>query len=187
MKAKLLILLLTFFCSIGKAQEKELLTDAEESNTMLELLDATQITSGILYDLAAPFAALTLFNTTANTSNEAHFEQALHELYRASNGSAFVPPITLQKQTQALKTKNIVPVGIINATFQSLNYNPKKIKEGGLLLKNGMFEALPGKPAFLKNQALVIAPLKEYVCGPKVTFGFSDDFILNPVSGPSIK
>jgi len=87
-KQVLFICLALFFARLtaqNTTQEPEISIDS-----MLINIDKTTFTSGILYDRATPLAQLTVFNNaTKNISNIKHFEQALHELYKASNEKKF--------------------------------------------------------------------------------------------------
>ena len=56
---------------------------------------------------------------------------------------------------------NVVPIGIINTPFQSLNYNPVNPNESGLILKDSTFVQIAGKESFLNGYAMVVAPLKK--------------------------
>jgi len=54
-------------------------------DSMLVNIDKTNFTTNILYERTTPWSKLTIFNDSINVSTKAHFEQALHELYKSSN------------------------------------------------------------------------------------------------------
>ena len=66
--------------------------------------------------------------------SKGHFEQALHELYRASNNEKFASYKEVRKKYET--SVNRVNIGIINTSFQELNFNPENKNKGALILKN---------------------------------------------------
>ena len=128
------------FCLMGLYGFSQDSLQVPEPNldTMLRGIDKTAFTSGILYDRVMPIAGLSNFNTPEqNVSNKNHFEQALHELHRASEGQKFTSYKALRKKYVA--SDHEVNIGILNTVFQTLNYNPINKSEGALLLKNNTF------------------------------------------------
>lgn len=148
-------------------------------DSMLVNIDKARFTSGVLYDRVMPWTNLNTFNDSVNISNTKHFEQALLELYNASNKTKFISPPRLKTNYSADSLVNIVDLGIINASFHQLNYNLEKENEGGLRVLADKFEKIDnGKPAFLEKHVLLIAPLRTYAVGPRITFRFDNGLLL---------
>ena len=100
---------------------------------LLSNLDTSQITSGVLIDKVTTFANIINYNTTEiNISNRSHFNQALSELYRASDQTRFVSLSELKNRTTSTTANNSVDIGIINTTFHKLNFNEENPSAGGI-------------------------------------------------------
>lgn len=85
------------FCiqlSLVVAQDNATIQETQQDPNwpvLLSNLDTTQITSGILIDKITTFANLINYNTTEkNSSSSQHFNQALSELYRASDQTRLI-------------------------------------------------------------------------------------------------
>jgi pimeloyl-ACP methyl ester carboxylesterase len=157
---------------------KKAYTQVPESNLdeMLIDVDKTTFTSGILYNKVTPIADLSNFNMkNRNVSSKKHFEQALYELYRASNKEKFVSYKELRKKYILNERK--VNIGIINASFQELNYNHNNENKGALTLKNNKFKKINDSPTFKDAHALIIAPLNNYLVGKTINFIFDENFM----------
>jgi hypothetical protein len=102
-------------------------------------------------------------------------------LHKASNYKKLISIAALEEKIIPYnKEMNIVPIGIINTPFQSLNFNPENPKESGLIMtKDSIFEQIPEKEPFLNGYALVIAPLKNVMQGEQIIFKFSNNLIFN--------
>ena len=171
----LVVILLSF--GVASAQKKSL-------ESTLQKIDQTTVTSGIIYDRVLPLADLSIFNMPAekphNTADFRFFKQALFELHKASNKTKLVSIAQLEKLiTSYNKEMNVVPIGIINSSFQTLNFNPNNPRESGLILKDSLFEQIVGKKPFFNGHALVVAPLKNVMKGEKIVFKFSENLIFN--------
>jgi len=81
MKKLVQILIFTLFISNVYSQE----TPLNKIDEMLINIDKSSLTTDVLYERVFPFAKLAIFNDRINISNVKHFEQALSELYKASN------------------------------------------------------------------------------------------------------
>ena len=148
--------------------------------TALQNLPTSQITSGILYNKITPFSNLVSFNrSNYNTANYEMFNQAISELYRASNQSLFISSSTLTSIISATTDQNKVNIGIINTSFQFLNFNENTPSNGGLNYNNGVFTPIANKPSFLTKKVVVCAPLKNYIVGSNAIFNFSNNLIFN--------
>ena len=177
MQKLLLFLCLTLFFARLNAQnttqEPEISIDS-----MLINIDKTTFTSGILYDRIFSWANINTFNETANSSNLKHFEQALHELYKASNKQKFGSYKKFRKKYTKKNKQAVVDVGIINASFHQLNYNSDNEAEGGLRLVDNKFVHIEGKTPFLPQHVLIVSPLKRYLVGQEITLILKNRFYL---------
>ncbi|WP_211331800.1 T9SS type A sorting domain-containing protein [Ulvibacter antarcticus] len=146
---------------------------------MLVNIDKTDFNTGILYNRTVPIAKINTFNEELNISNVDHFEQSLLELYKSSLSEKFISHSDLRNYYVHDTIKNVVDVGIINTTFNELNYLETSEDDGGLRLSQGSFQKIDnGKSAFIERRALIISPLKKAVLGSVITFNFSNTFLL---------
>lgn len=180
---KILTVLLCFNGVLAIAQSNTAMQQVEEAPNwpfMLSTIGTTQITSGVLYDKVTSFSNFLTYNRTDNNvSSYEHFNQALSELYRASDYTRFISVQELKNRTAGSTDNNVVDVGIINTSYQKLNYNEKYPNDGGLLFQSGKFVPISGKPAYLTRTAVIISPLKEYIEGSSATFKFNTNLIFN--------
>ncbi|EOG6908099.1 hypothetical protein FPG87_13000, partial [Flavobacterium psychrophilum] len=149
---------------------------------MLSNLNTSQITSGVLIDKVTTFSNIINYNTTENNwSNNEHFNQALSELYRASDQTRFISLTELKNRTATTTSNNSVDIGIINTTFHKLNFNEENPSAGGVTFNQstGKFVAVAGRPSFISKKISVIAPLKEFVTGSSFVFNFKNNLIFN--------
>lgn len=147
---------------------------------MLANLPVSQITSGVLLNKITDFSNLTNFNTAEkNLSDAQHFNQALSELYKASDQSRFISATTLASRTAYSTNTNSVDIGVINTLFHRLNFNEDDVTLTGLTYTNNQYAVVAGKPSFVSKKILVASPLKEFVSGSSVNFNFNDTFIFN--------
>lgn len=153
-------------------------------DVQLAKVDQSTVISGIIYERSSRAANLYEFNQVKekphNTANFRFFEKALAELYRGSNHKRLLSIKELEERIEPdSEITNIVNVGIINTPFQILNYNPERPTEGGLIIKDSVYEQIPNKEPFYTLYALVVAPLKNVVVGEQITYKFSEDLIFN--------
>jgi hypothetical protein len=107
---------------------------------MLVDIDKTSFTSGVLYDRSGAWSNLTSFNSNDKLANKVLFEQALHDLYKASNQEKFIDYNTLREHYVADNIYSSVNIGVLNATYHWLNYNKENEPEGALKVQNDKFE-----------------------------------------------
>jgi len=174
-KKTIIILTFTLFIFNAFAQQPAL----KKIDSMLINIDKATLTTNVLYNRVFPFAKLAVFNDSINVSNKNHFEQALSELYKSSNKQKF----TSHKQLRTLYTpdnnKNIVDIGVINASFQQLNYIEDDQQKSALKITNNKFEKIVNdKPIFIPKEVLIISPLKEYLVGDAITYHFNNAFLI---------
>jgi hypothetical protein len=157
-----------------------------QTNTLdpqLVNVNQSSVTSGIIYERVTQIANLYDFNQSGNvhnTANYAFFEQALSELYRASNNTRLISHYELWNRILADESsKNVVNIGIINSPFQILNYDPDTPSLGGLNLVNNLYSQISNTVPFYDLYALVVAPLKSIAEGTSITYKFRNDLILN--------
>ncbi|MEZ4779969.1 MAG: hypothetical protein R2786_11390, partial [Flavobacteriaceae bacterium] len=111
-------------------------------DSMLVNIDKSTFTTEILYDRVTPWSKLDVFNDSINVSTVNTFEQSLLELYRASNEQKFIS----HKEYRDLYTnefyQNVVDIGIMNVTFDKVNYDQQNENEGSLRLVDSIFEKI---------------------------------------------
>ncbi|MEZ4796224.1 MAG: T9SS type A sorting domain-containing protein [Flavobacteriaceae bacterium] len=174
MKKLVLTALMTLFLTNNYAQESQEINQPIDS--LLKNVNKQTLTSGILYERVMPIANLIEFNKQNQISNLHHFEQALNEIYKASNKSKFIDYKLMR--THYDNAYNIVDVGIINTLINTLNYVEENENEGALKLNsNNVLETINGKDPFLLNHVFIAAPLKDYAMGNTITYRFKDSFI----------
>jgi hypothetical protein len=183
---KIFTILLCISGVVANAQDNNTLQQIEVAENwpyMLTNIGTSQITSGILYDKVTSFSNFLTFNRPENNvSSFEHFNQTISELNRASDYSRFITSQELKNRIALTTANNAVDIGIINTSYQKLNYNEKYPNDGGLLFQNGKFVAISGKPSFLTRKALIISPLKDIISGSSATFKFNSNLIFNNTS-----
>lgn len=96
-------------------------------DSLLSHVDKTSMTTGILYDRAAPYADLD--TDTSPTVTPEYFMQAWNELYNASTSAPFISADALQEQINEKKQNGKIILGVINLKMNYLDfgtqYNPK--------------------------------------------------------------
>ena len=150
----------------------------------LQNVNQAAVTSGIIYDRVLPLADLCIYNMPAdkahNTADFRFFNQALSELHKASNYTKLISTTKLKQLIIPYNNEmNVVPIGIINTPFQTLNFNPENSNESGLVYKDSMFAEVAGRAAFFNGYAMVVAPLKNVMQGAQIIFKFNEDLIFN--------
>tara|TARA_B100000795_G_C22798541_1_gene440622 strand:- start:56 stop:3163 length:3108 start_codon:yes stop_codon:yes gene_type:complete len=176
------ILLLFFFKSNSQTPLQT------KVDSMLVDIDQTDFTTGILYDRTVPWASLYNFNEGYNISNKNHFEQALLEIHNASNNELFMDHNELQTLTTHDSIRNIIDVGILNVSFQKLNYNTDNEEDGGLRLEEQRFQKINNdKSAFIENHVFVLSPLKNNAKGTSIIFNFNEQFLFQNTLNKNIQ
>jgi len=179
MKKLVQILIFTLFISNVYSQE----TPLNKIDEMLINIDKSSLTTDVLYERVFPFAKLAIFNDRINISNVKHFEQALSELYKASNKQKFTSYKQLRTHYSSVDANNIVDIGIINASFNQLNYIEEDLQKSALKVVNGKFERITtDKQLFIPKEVLVISPLKQYLVGNAITYHFDAAFLIQDSS-----
>jgi hypothetical protein len=156
-------------------------------DSMLVDIDKTSFTSGVLYDRSGAWSNLTSFNSNDKLANKVLFEQALHDLYKASNQEKFIDYNTLREHYVADNIYSSVNIGVLNATYHWLNYNKENEQEGALKVQNDKFEKINNtKPSFVENHTFMASPLKQYVRGNTIKYLFDSTFLIEEVAGKEI-
>lgn len=163
-------------------------TEEVSIDSMLVDIDKTHFTSGVLYDRIYSWSQLDNFNDSINISNKKYFEQALYELFKASNEEKFVSHKTLRTYYTPDSLQNVVDIGVINAIYHSVNYVAGNEDEGGLQISaNNRFEKINnGKPAFNQKHVFMVAPLKLNLVGEEFVFHFDHNFLIEEAEGMEI-
>ena len=183
---KITLFYFVLFCTIVNAQMTTKLDTIQNVDKLIKPLNKTDFKTNILYDRVVSIAKLTDFNNKKNESTLAHFEQSLSELYRASKKSKFISVENLRKKYTSVVLKNSVDIGIINATFNQLNYDGKENKNGALKFSKGKLTPINNKPLFLEKHLLVIAPLKKYGVGQEITYNFKEALLLQETENKTV-
>jgi len=143
-------------------------------DNMLVNIDKTNLTSSFLYDRTTPIAQLTHFNTEKkNISVLGYFEQALQELYKASNKTKFKSYKDARKDYKGKEELNTVNIGVLHATLQSLNYNREDESQGALRFENNQITKINENSVFLEHDVLVVSPLLDYAVGNTINYTFN--------------
>ncbi len=185
MKKIFIILIFCFQLSQVVAQDNPTIQQTEVTPNwpvMLSNLNTAQINSGVLIDKVTSFSNIINYNSTENNwSNKEHFNQALSELYRASDQTRFISLTELKNRTATTTANNSVDIGIINTTFHKLNFNEEIPSAGGITFNQstGKFVAVAGRPSFISKKINIIAPLKEFIKGNNFVFNFKNNLIFN--------
>src|SRR5690625_702601 len=96
MKKILFFIITMLFLTGGYAQEEY--DEPEVSiDSLLINIDKTAFTSGVLYERVFPWAQLDMFNDSVSVSHVKYFEQALLELYKASEEEKFMSHTALRE------------------------------------------------------------------------------------------
>ncbi|WP_034259639.1 T9SS type A sorting domain-containing protein [Altibacter lentus] len=157
-------------------------------DSMLVEIDQSTFTSGVLYDRTVGWSNLTSFNEEDKIANADYFEQALLDMYKASNEQKFVSHYALRANYTSDTIYDVVDVGILNATFHKLNYKPENEQEGALNKVEDQFEKINNdQPVFMEKHAFVASPLKRGVIGNTITFKFGDSFLFNESSSAQLQ
>ncbi|MAP53911.1 T9SS type A sorting domain-containing protein [Altibacter sp.] len=148
-------------------------------DSMLVEIDQSTFTSGVLYDRTVGWSNLTSFNDEDKLATVDLFEQALSDMYKASNEQKFVSHHALRANYTSDTIHDIVDVGILNATFHKLNYKPENEGEGALNKQQDKFQKINNdQPVFIENHVFLASPLKGGVAGNTITFKFETSFLI---------
>ncbi len=126
-----------FISTILVAQQPPKKVDA-----ILQNINTATLTTKILYDRVFSIAHLDTFNDSTNVSNTKYFEQAVNELYNASEHQKFMPYKTLRTFYTSKANYNTLDIGIVNANFQQLNYVATNENLGALKVVNEEVEKI---------------------------------------------
>ena len=156
-------------------------------DSLLVNVDLSGLNTEILYDRVVPLSNLKIFNDSINIADRHYFEQALHELYKSSHETKFAFFKDVRDLFSPDSLQNVVDLGIINASFQSLNYNSTNESLGGLQIVNNLFTVNSnGNPLFKESHVFLAAPLKRNLVGDEVIFKISADLLFQDSEGKEI-
>ncbi|MEZ4858484.1 MAG: T9SS type A sorting domain-containing protein [Flavobacteriaceae bacterium] len=157
-------------------------------DSMLVNIDKSTFTTGILYDRVTPLSRLHYFNDSINIATVKTFEQALLELYRASNEQKLQSPKQLRTLYTHENYQNVVDIGILNVAFEQVNFNEVNENQGSLRIRDSLFQKIDNaNPPFKKQHLFMAAPLKLYAVGDTIVFRFNNNFIFEEAQGSSIE
>jgi len=178
-----LCIFLPFFMNLH-AQELDGIT----VDSLLVNIDQTSLTTHVLYDRVMPLAQLSIFNDSINIANTPFYEQAINELYNASEHLKFASYQDVRNLYSPDSLQNVVDLAIINASFQILNYNESNESLGALRITDSLFERNQNnQPIFLEKHVFLVSPTKKFLVGPDVTFVINPDLVLQDTNGKNIE
>jgi len=155
-------------------------------DSMLVNIDKSTFTSNILYDRVLGIGDLNAFSDTIKIARHPFFKQALFELYLASKKEKFMPIKNLEQYCVPDSLRNEVDIGIINASFHEVNYDPVTVENGALDIRDGLFVQINDNPPFLSNHTFIASPLKSHVAGKSVVFHFKPNLLLQSTERKNI-
>lgn len=153
-------------------------TPLTKIDSMLVNIDKSTFTTGILYERVTPLAGLNYFKDSLNIANTAYFEQALSELYRASNTQKFIAVEQYRANYTPTNNHNTVAIGIINANFNELNYSENNTNSALKIVNNAFVKKQNTLAPFIEKNVLIISPLKQYLKGNAINYTFSNALLL---------
>lgn len=160
---------------------------AHSLDSLLVNVDLSSLSTGILYDRTLELSRLDIYNDSINIANKSLFEQALLELRAASLEQKFVDYNELRTLYSPDSLLNVVDIGIINASYQKLNYNEDDESQGALRITDSLFEKINNnQPVFLDYHTLMASPLKENLLGNTIRFKFNSNFLLEDTSNNNL-
>ena len=181
------ILLIAFLSASYCHVFSQIVVEKRDVNYMLA--NVTQpVNGGIVYNKCAQFANLAKFHADTNEATKSLFEQAIADLYLASEELQFIPLQTLWTRYSSV-TNNIVDMGVLNASFSTINYDENDPQNSGLELVNGQYQEIPGRQAYLQHNKVMVTAFKDAVTclNNEVVFRFSNDLIFSNNTANPIK
>ncbi len=123
-------------------------------DSLLQNVNKSAVTSGILYDRSAPFARLDAFEPAKDTTGFQHFRQAYTDLYMAHYNpiGKLISPDDFDDMSDWQSFRKIIPVGVMDMRYQMLN--DLAIKNKQLVKRNGRLDNNPyskGSPFITKR------------------------------------
>lgn len=163
-------------------------TPATKIDSMLVDIDKSSLSTEILYDRTTSWADLKNFNSQNKIADVNFFEQAFLEIRKASLDSLWIPLRDLKKQFASDSIYHKVDIAILNAVYNSINYDSEEEQLGALKIENNKFQELNnGKPIFKEHHTLVISPTKMYLRGSSIQYAIKDEFLFEIAQGKTIK
>ncbi len=179
-----IILLFLVFISINNLHAQQYETKID---SMLINIDKTSLINNILYERSNTVAKLQQYNDSTNVSNVKYFEQALTDLYLASNKQLFMPSNIFKDFYSDISQKNQVDIGVINCSFHTLNFKENE-QESALIITNNLFEKMNNdKEPFLQKEVLIISALKQNLRGNEIVFNFHKKFFFQENTNRTIQ
>lgn len=154
-------------------------------DSMLVDIDQSNFSSGVLYDRTPGWANLASFNDSEKMVDKGLFEQAVQDLYLASNQQKFSAVSSLRSFYTPDSLENVVDVAVLNATFHQLNFREDNESEGALSITadNRFARINNGREVFLKRNVFMASPLKAYARGETISYKFSNPLIMQDTEG----
>lgn len=182
------------------------LTAQEESYTVDDLLyngisaraksvieknrERIDLENAVILERSGQFSGIREFHNQGVPANGTYFEQALTDIYLATNKQRFTDFSGLRQMIPAdeLVTDHEVSIAILNTSYQTINYNtenPYDPNNGFVYTEGVSLTPIEGRNQFTNHHTTVIAPLKQLVKGDQITFKFSSEMLFS--DGKTIK
>jgi pimeloyl-ACP methyl ester carboxylesterase len=160
------------------------------TDSLIQYLDKSRLTTTILYDRAFNMANVQAFNITrADTCVNKHFRQAYKEMFDAAyNKQNWLPPTIVSQiaQGKAL-AKATVPMAIANYRFNVIDTNA--LVNGTIIQRDSLYyDASPTSNPYKTLSTLMISPLVDSVASDNntITYTFSPELYVNQSNLPLI-
>lgn len=158
------------------------------TDSLLQYLDKSRMSTAILYDRVFPMANVQAFNSSrADTSANKHFRQAYKEMFDAAyNKQNWLPPTIVSKiaQGKAL-VKATVPMAIANYRFNVIDTNA--LVNGTIIQRDSMYyDASPTSNPYKTISTLMVSPLVDSVISNNnnISYTFSPELYINQSNLP---
>ena len=188
---KILLILGFFAIKILAAQEAAYTVDdllnngitTSAKSTSEKSLAKTSIAKKIIIERSGQFSGISEFHSQSNSADDSYFEQALTDVFIATNKQRYTDFEGLRSLTRnEKKTENVVSIGILNTSYETINYNtedPTDPTNGFTYVEGVSLTPIQGRQQFTKHHTTVISPLKDFVKGDIITFKFDPNLLFS--------
>ena len=188
---KILLILGFFAIKILAAQEAAYTVDdllnngitTSAKSTSEKSLAKTSIAKKIIMERSGQFSGISEFHSQSNSADDSYFEQALTDVFIATNKQRYTDFEGLRSLTRnEKKTENVVSIGILNTSYETINYNtedPTDPTNGFTYVEGVSLTPIQGRQQFTKHHTTVISPLKDFVKGDIITFKFDPNLLFS--------
>jgi hypothetical protein len=154
---------------------------AEKMAEMIEPLDKSKISTGILADKAYPIIKLDSFDGIAQKQvNLTDWKQLHHQLYTGSlENNLLISPDSLKAIADEYLNQDFFPIGLMDIKYNQLK---KGFMEKNLLkITNGKFQETPNavEPLYDEKKVFALSILKDKLYTNKVNFQIDDRLFIS--------